>query len=88
MASSTSAYSFTDDDVSHLANCNDQAEFLHFFQRILQSKSIDLTLPSMLKLHSVLPLTMVPLSLRGSLRLSLTRWAMLSFQILKLSDNW
>ena len=43
MASSTSAYSFTDDDVSHLANCNDQAEFLHFFQRILQSQSIDLT---------------------------------------------
>ena len=43
MASSTSAYSFTDDDVSLLANCNDQAEFLHFFQRILQSKSINLT---------------------------------------------
>ena len=43
MASSTSAYSFTDEEVSHLANCNDQAEFLHFFQRILQSKSINLT---------------------------------------------
>ena len=43
MASSTSAYSFTDEEVSHLANCNDQAEFLHFFQRLLQSKSIDLT---------------------------------------------
>ena len=43
MASPTSAYSFTDVDVSHLANCNDQAEFLHFFQRILQSKGIDIT---------------------------------------------
>ena len=43
MASSTSACSFTDEDVSHRANCNDHAEFLHFFQRILQSKSIDLT---------------------------------------------
>ena len=31
MASPTSAYSFTDVDVSHLANCNDQAEFLHFY---------------------------------------------------------
>ena len=43
MASATSAYSFTDEEVSQLANCNDQDEFLHFFQRILQSKSIDLT---------------------------------------------
>ena len=36
MASSTSAYSFTDEEVSQLANCNDQDEFLHFFQRILR----------------------------------------------------
>ena len=43
MASSTSAYSFTDEEVSQLANCNDQDEFLHFFQRILQSKGIDIT---------------------------------------------
>ena len=43
MASSTSAFSFTDEEVSQLANCNDQAEFLHFFQRILQSKGIDIT---------------------------------------------
>ena len=38
-----SAYSFTDEEVSQLANCNDQDEFLHFFQRILQSKGIDVT---------------------------------------------
>jgi hypothetical protein len=43
MASATSAYSFTDEEVSQLANCNDQDEFLHFFQRILQSKGIDVT---------------------------------------------
>ena len=43
MASATSAYSFTDEEVSHLANCNDQEEFLHVFQRILQSKGIDVT---------------------------------------------
>ena len=43
MALSTSAYSFTDEEVSQLANCNDQDEFLHFFQRILQSKGIDIT---------------------------------------------
>ena len=43
MASATSAYSFTDEEVSHLANCNDQEEFLHNFQRILQSKGIDVT---------------------------------------------
>ena len=43
MASSTSAYSFSDEEVSQLANCNDQDEFLHFFQRILQSKGIDIT---------------------------------------------
>ena len=43
MASATSAYSFTDEEVSRLANCNDQEEFLHVFQRILQSKGIDVT---------------------------------------------
>ena len=32
MASATSAYSFTDEEVSHLANCNDQEEFLHVFR--------------------------------------------------------
>ena len=43
MASSTSTYSFSDEEVSQLAKCNDQDEFLHFFQRILQSKGIDIT---------------------------------------------
>ena len=43
MASATTTYNFTDEEVSHLANCNDQDEFLHFFQRILQSKGIDPT---------------------------------------------
>ena len=42
MASSNSAYSFSDEEVSQLANCNDQDEFLYFFQRILQSKGIDI----------------------------------------------
>ena len=43
MASSTSSYSSTDDEVTQLARCTDQAEFLYLFKRILQSKSIDLS---------------------------------------------
>ncbi len=43
MASSASSYSFTDDEVTQLARCTDQAEFLYLFKRILQSKSIDLS---------------------------------------------
>ncbi|MEC7288459.1 MAG: hypothetical protein VXU42_07205, partial [Verrucomicrobiota bacterium] len=43
MASSTSSYSFTEDEVTQLARCTDQAEFLYLFKRILQSKSIDLS---------------------------------------------
>ena len=41
MASSTSRYVFTDEEVSQLANCTDQAELLHKFLRILNTKSID-----------------------------------------------
>ena len=41
MASATTTYNFTDEEVSHLANCNDQDDFLYNFQRILQSKGID-----------------------------------------------
>ena len=43
MASATTTYNFTDEEVSHLANCNDQGDFLYNFQRILQSKGIDVT---------------------------------------------
>ena len=43
MASSTSSYSFTEDEVTQLARCTDQAEFLYLFKKILQSKSIDLS---------------------------------------------
>ena len=43
MASSTSSYSFTEDGVTQLARCTDQAEFLYSFKRILQSKSIDIS---------------------------------------------
>lgn len=43
MASFTSRYGFTDEDVSQKASCTDQAEFLYLFKRILHSKSIDLS---------------------------------------------
>ena len=43
MASATTTYNFTDEEVSHLANCDTQDDFLHNFQRILQSKGIDVT---------------------------------------------
>ena len=43
MAYSTSSYSFTDDEVTQLARCTDQAEFLYLIKRFLQSKSIDLS---------------------------------------------
>ena len=43
MASSTSSYSFNEDEITQLARCTDQAEFLYLFKRILQSKSIDLS---------------------------------------------
>ena len=43
MASATTTYNFTDEEVSHLANCNDQDDFLYNFTRILQSKGIDVT---------------------------------------------
>ena len=35
MASATTTYNFTDEEVSHLANCNDQDDFLYNSQRIL-----------------------------------------------------
>ena len=54
MASATTTYNFTDEEVSHLANCNDQDDFLYNVQRILQSKGIDVTLSSILKPHLVL----------------------------------
>ena len=43
MASATTTYNFTDEEVSHLANCDTQDDFLFHFQRILQTKSIDVT---------------------------------------------
>ena len=43
MASATTTYNFTDEEVSHLANCNDQDDLLYNFQRILQTKGIDVT---------------------------------------------
>ncbi len=39
MASSTSSYSFTDDEVTQLARSTDQAEFLYLFKRILNQKA-------------------------------------------------
>ena len=41
MASATTTYNFTGEEVSHLANCNTQDDFLFNFQRILQTKGID-----------------------------------------------
>ena len=43
MASSTSSYSVTEDEVAQLARCTDQAEFLYLFKKILQLKSSDLS---------------------------------------------
>ena len=43
MASATPTYNFTAEEVSHLANCDTQDDFLFNFQRILQTKSIDVT---------------------------------------------
>ena len=43
MASATTTYNFTGEEVSHLANCNTQDDFLFIFQRILQTKGIDVT---------------------------------------------
>jgi hypothetical protein len=43
MASATTTYNFTDEEVSHLANCDTQDDFLFNFQRILQTKGIDVT---------------------------------------------
>ena len=43
MASATTTYNFTDEEVSHLANCDTQDDFLLNFQRILQTKGIDVT---------------------------------------------
>ena len=42
-ATTTASYSFTDDDVSRLAKCDDQPEFLLLYRRLLQSKGIDPT---------------------------------------------
>ena len=39
-APNAASYSFTDDDASYLANCDDQTEFLLSFRRILQSQGI------------------------------------------------
>ena len=43
MASATTTYNFTGEEVSRLANCNTQDDFLFNFQRILQTKGIDVT---------------------------------------------
>ena len=43
MASATTTYNFTDEEVSHLTNCDTQDDFLFNFQRILQTKGIDVT---------------------------------------------
>ena len=42
-APTTASYSFTDDDVDRVANCDDQPEFLLLYRRLLQSKGIDPT---------------------------------------------
>ena len=42
-ATTTASYSFADDDVDRLANCDDQPEFLLLYRRLLQSKGIDPT---------------------------------------------
>ena len=39
-APNAASYSFTDDDVSRLAKCDDQTEFLLSFRRLLQSQGI------------------------------------------------
>ena len=97
MASSKTSCSFTDDEVSQLASCDDQAEFLYLYLFKKNSPPIKkhgpfcFLLSSMLKQHSVLPLTVVPRSLRGSLRLSLTRctlrWALLFSNLVEDFDD-
>ena len=42
-ATTTASYSFTDEEVSRLAKCDDQPEFLLLYRRILQLKGIDPT---------------------------------------------
>ena len=42
-SNATVSYSFTDDDVSRLAKCDDQPEFLLLYRRLLQSKGVDPT---------------------------------------------
>ena len=42
-APTTASYSFTDEEVSRLAKCDDQPEFLLLYRRLLQSKGIDPT---------------------------------------------
>ena len=42
-ATTTASYSFTDEEVSRLAKCDDQPEFLLLYRRLLQSKGIDPT---------------------------------------------
>ena len=42
-ALTTASYSFTDEEVSRLAKCDDQPEFLLLYRRLLQSKGIDPT---------------------------------------------
>ena len=43
MASFTPRYGFNDEDVSQMARCTDQAEFLYRLKRILNTKSTDLS---------------------------------------------
>ena len=42
-ATTNASYSFTDEEVSRLAKCDDQPEFLLLYRRLLQSKGIDPT---------------------------------------------
>ena len=54
MASSTSSYSFTGEEITHLARCTDQAGFLYLFRRVFTQKAVTFLVSSMLKQHSVL----------------------------------
>ena len=40
-ALTTASYSFTDEEVSRLAKCDDQPEFLLLYRRLLQSKGVE-----------------------------------------------
>ena len=40
-ATTTASYSFTDEEVSRLAKCDDQPEFLLLYRRLLQSKGME-----------------------------------------------